>query len=249
MDPNPRAGAVSGRTRNDPIAFPQRLGSQPMAELTSYIANTYDFIWIVTNCLYSIQRVVIGVCMALLLGISLGLVRSILPHSIQGNRIINFCFEAPKFPPPIAWIPFVILFFGIGELSAYTIVFIGAFAPIFTNTYDGALSASVIIRNTARSFEIRGFRYLWLILLPAALPQIFTGIRVGVSMGWMSVIAAEMISGQSGLGYSIQLNRLNLKYDLMTLDMVLIGTIGFLLFEGILSLEKKLIPWHDKTKP
>lgn len=220
-----------------------------MTELFSYIANTYDFIWIISNCLYSIRRVVIGVCMAVVFGIFLGLVRSILPAGIQHSRIITFCFEAPKFPPPIAWIPFVILLFGIGELSSYTIVFIGAFSPIFTSTYDGALSASVIICNTARSLEIRSIRYLWSILLPAALPQVLTGIRVGVSMGWMSVIAAEMISGQSGLGYSIQLNRLNLQYDLMTVDMVLIGLIGFFLFEGIFFLEKKLIPWHDKIKP
>lgn len=220
-----------------------------MAELFAYIANTYDLAWILGNCLNSIQRVVIGVCMAVVCGIFLGLVRSILPAGIQRNRVITFCFEAPKFPPPIAWIPFVILLFGIGEISSYTIVFIGAFAPIFTNTYDGAQSTSVIIRRTARSLEIRGFRYLWSILLPAALPQILTGIRVGVSMGWMSVIAAEMISGQSGLGYSIQLNRLNLQYDLMTLDIVLIGIIGFFLFEGIFFLEKKLIPWHDKKKP
>jgi len=219
-----------------------------MSELFSYIGNTYDFVWIVTNCLYSIQRVVIGVCAAVVLGILLGLVRSSLPAGVQRSRIVNFLFEAPKFPPPIAWIPFVILLFGIGELSAYSIVFIGAFAPIFTNAYDGAQSVSAIFCNTARSLEIRGLRYLWSILLPAALPQILTGIRVGVSMGWMSVIAAEMISGQSGLGYSIQLNRLNLQYDLVTLDMVLIGIIGFVLFEGILLLEKKLIPWHDKTK-
>lgn len=219
-----------------------------MSELFSYIANTYDFTWILTNCLYSIRRVFIGVCAAVVIGILFGLVRSGLPAAVQGSRIVNLLFEAPKFPPPIAWIPFVILLFGIGELSAYSIVFIGAFAPIFTNAYDGARSVSTILCNTARSLEIRGLRYLWSILLPAALPQILTGIRVGVSMGWMSVIAAEMISGQSGLGYSIQLNRLNLQYDLMTLDMVLIGMIGFVLFEGILLLEKKLIPWHKKTQ-
>jgi ABC-type nitrate/sulfonate/bicarbonate transport system permease component len=218
-----------------------------MSDLFAYITATYDVVWIFTNCLYSFQRVVIGICAAVVAGILLGLARSVLPAGIRHNQLVNFLFEAPKFPPPIAWIPFVILLFGIGELSAYTIVFIGAFAPIFTNAYDGAQSVSVIIRNTARSLEIRGIRYVWFILLPAAMPQILTGIRVGVSMGWMSVIAAEMISGQSGLGYSIQLNRLNLQYDLMTLDMVLIGIIGFVLFEGILLLERTLIPWHDKT--
>ncbi|MCP3892254.1 MAG: ABC transporter permease [Desulfobulbaceae bacterium] len=185
--------------------------------------------------------------MATFLGISIGLLRSTLPPKIKGNKIIKLLFEAPKFPPPIAWIPFVILFFGIGEISAYVIVFIGAFSPIFTSTYEGAESVPLVIRNVAKSMEIKGIRYLWQIIFPASLPQIFTGIRMGVSMGWMSVIAAEMISGQSGLGYSIQLNRLNMQYDLMTVDIVLIGLIGFLLFEGIVYLQRKILPWHEAT--
>jgi NitT/TauT family transport system permease protein len=218
-----------------------------MQNILSYITATYDLAWIALNCLFSIKRVIIGISAAVILGIGLGLVRSALPPAVKRNRLIKFCFEAPKFPPPIAWIPFVILLFGIGEFSAYTIVFIGAFSPIFTNSYEGAESVSLIIRDTAKSMEIRGIGYLSHIIFQASLPQIFTGIRVGISMGWMSVIAAEMISGQSGLGYSIQLNRLNLQYDLMTIDIILIGLIGFFLFEGAILLEKKIIPWHEKT--
>ena len=199
------------------------------------------------NCLYSISRVMAGVTLAVILGIACGLGRSLLPVGIKSNKLIKFLLEAPKFPPPIAWIPFVILFFGIGEFSAYVIVFIGAFPPIFTSAYEGAESVPMVLRNCAYSMEIRGVRYLWQIIFRAALPQIFTGIRVGVSMGWMSVIAAEMISGQSGLGYSIQLNRLNMQYGLMTVDIVSIGIIGFLLFEGTVLLQKKILPWHQTT--
>ena len=186
--------------------------------------------------------------MAVILGIVIGLSRSILPTRLKNNRLVKFLFEAPKFPPPIAWIPFVILLCGIGEFSAYVIVFIGAFSPIFTSTYDGAESVTVAIRNCAHSLEVKGVRFLWQIIFPAALPQIFTGVRVGVSMGWMSVIAAEMISGQSGLGYSIQLNRLNMQYDMMTVDIVMIGIVGFLLFESTVFLQKKIIPWDDTDR-
>lgn len=206
-----------------------------------------DIAEIASNSLFSISRVLAGVSLAVFLGIALGLGRSLLPAGIKGRRFIKFLFEAPKFPPPIAWIPFVILLFGIGEFAAYVIVFIGAFPPIFTSTYEGAEAVPLVIRNCARSMEIRGARYLWFIILRAALPQIFTGVRVGVSMGWMSVIAAEMISGQSGLGYSIQLNRLNMQYDLMTVDIVCIGIIGFLLFESTVFLQRKIMPWHEST--
>ncbi|NTV14997.1 MAG: ABC transporter permease [Desulfobulbaceae bacterium] len=199
------------------------------------------------NCLYSLSRVGAGVCMAMVIGVALGLGRSLLPVWLKRNRVLKFILEAPKFPPPIAWIPFVIIWLGIGEFSAWVIVFIGAVSPIFTSTYEGAEAVAPPLRNCARSLEVRGFRYLLRIVFPAALPQIFTGVRVGVSMGWMSVIAAEMISGQSGLGYSIQMNRLNMQYDLMTVDMVLIGIIGFLLHEASLLLQKQVIPWHEGT--
>ncbi len=181
-----------------------------------------------------------------MLGILFGLLRSSLPGGLKRNRFIKFLFEAPKFPPPIAWIPFVILLMGIGEISAYTIVFIGGFSPVFTSTYEGAESVPLTIRRTARSMDISGPAYLFRIILPASLPQIFTGMRVGISMGWMSVIAAEMISGQSGLGYSIQLNRLNMQYGLMTLDMVLIGIIGFLLFEAAIWIQRLVLPWKEE---
>jgi ABC-type nitrate/sulfonate/bicarbonate transport system permease component len=215
-----------------------------MNSIFNYFADTYDLAWLALNCAYSVKRVLMGVMAAVIIGITAGLLRSALPRNFKNNRVLRFLFEAPKFPPPIAWIPFVILFFGIGEISAYTIVFIGAFSPIFTNTYDGAESVSRITQNTARSMEIYGIRYLFYIIFQASLPQILTGVRIGISMGWMSVIAAEMISGQSGLGYSIQLNRLNLQYDLMVVDMLLIGFIGFLLFEGAVLFEKKIIPWR-----
>ena len=96
--------------------------------------------------------------------------------------------------------------------------------------------------------EVSRIRFMFKVLLKSAMPEIFSGIKVGVSMGWMSVIAAEMISGQSGLGYSIQLNRLNMQYHLMIFDMVAIAVIGFLLYEVVNYLEKYLLSWHDKTR-
>lgn len=218
-----------------------------MDGLIEYVVRNYDILVILTNCFYSLSRVLVGVLAAVIIGVLLGLFRSSLPKKEKKKKIVKFLFDAPKFPPPIAWIPLVILFFGIGEISAYTIVFIGAFSPIFTNTYEGAESVPVHIRNVAKSMEIKGWKYLFLIIFPFSLPQIFTGIRSGISMGWMSVIAAEMISGQSGLGYSISLNDLNLQYDLVALDIVLIGIIGFLLFEGAIYLENRIISWNEKT--
>ena len=95
--------------------------------------------------------------------------------------------------------------------------------------------------------ELSRLKYMFGVLFMAALPQILSGVKIGTSIGWMSVIAAEMVAGQEGLGYSIQLNRINLQYQLMTLDMFAIGFIGYVIIELISFIEKRLLVWHEKS--
>ena len=199
------------------------------------------------DCLYSLSRVSAGVTVAFIAGVALGILRSQAPHWLKKNWLFNFFLDAPKFPPPIAWVPFVVLFIGIGELSGYVIVFIGAVSPIFTATYQGIEKIPRIIIWTARSLELSKTRYYFQVLFMSSLPQIMTGVRSGLSMGWMSVIAAEMIVGQAGLGYSIQLNRINMQYVSMAFDIALIGFIGFLLNQLMNSIEKYVLAWHDSA--
>jgi ABC-type nitrate/sulfonate/bicarbonate transport system permease component len=212
-----------------------------------YVVRNYDVGIILTDCVYSFTRVLVGVSAAIVIGVILGLFRSSWPIQVKRNKFVNFCLDAPKFIAPIAWIPFIIFFAGIGEMAAYCVVFIAAFAPISTSSYEGAESVPINIRNVAMSMEISGCRYLVFIIFPSSLPHIFTGIRNGVIIGWMSIVAAEMISGQSGLGYAVKLNDLNLQYDLVAFNMLLIGLIGFILFQATIHLEKKMISWNEKT--
>ncbi|AUN99954.1 hypothetical protein C0V70_17945 [Bacteriovorax stolpii] len=195
------------------------------------------------NSWSSFSRVLIGGAMAVVLGILLGFLRYSLPRFLKRNFIINLILDAPKFPPPIAWIPFVILFFGIGNTASFIIVFIGVLPSIVTQVYDGLESIKLEVLQTARSMQLSKVKMLRLILIPAILPQLMTGIRVGFSMGWMSIIAAEMISGQSGLGYSIQINRINLQYTNMIYDMIAIGVIGYLMTRLLYLLEARMAPW------
>ena len=199
---------------------------------------------IVENSWASFFRVLCGGSLAFIIGIIFGLIRFSLPDFLKRNFIFNLILDAPKFPPPIAWIPFVILSMGIGEKSAWAIVFIGVFPAVATNTYEALSNVKVEILKVARSLELSFGVMLFKVYFPAILPQIFTGLRVGLTMGWMSIIAAEMISGNSGLGYSIQLNRLNLRFDLMVIDMVLISLIGFFINWSVSKLEKKVVRWN-----
>ncbi|MDD4974412.1 MAG: ABC transporter permease subunit [Bacteriovorax sp.] len=199
---------------------------------------------VLENSWASFFRVLCGGSLAFFIGILFGLIRFSLPDFLKRNFLFNLILDAPKFPPPIAWIPFVILAMGIGEKSAWAIVFIGVFPAVATNTYEALSSVKVEILKVARSLEL-SFRVLLLkVYLPAILPQVFTGLRVGLNMGWMSIIAAEMISGSSGLGYSIQLNRLNLRFDLMIVDMVLISLIGFFINWSVSKMERRVVRWN-----
>jgi ABC-type nitrate/sulfonate/bicarbonate transport system permease component len=188
----------------------------------------------------SLLRILIGFSIASIVGISLGL---ILAYDLR-LKDIKLYIELLRPIPPIAWIPIAIIIFGLGNTSAYFIVFLGAFFPIFTNTYFGAISVPHIYKNIASSLEVSKFKYFLKILLFFCLPYIFSGLKIGIGMAWMSVIAAELIGTQLGLGYYIQLNRLLLQTDNIIIGMILIGIIGNLLQKLIEFAEEKIIVWN-----
>lgn len=197
------------------------------------------------HSLSSLQRVLIGFSIAVIIGVILGL----LCASIKNLRyVINPIVEILRPIPPIAWIPLAIILLGLGDISAYFIVFLGSFFPIFTNTFFGAASLPEKYKNISKSLELSKKSYLKNILFKYSLPNIFTGLRIGIGMAWMSVIAAEMIGAQSGLGYFIQINRLTLGIDKVIIGMLTIGLIGFMLYKLINVLEKISIPWSENDK-
>lgn len=188
----------------------------------------------------SLQRVIIGFLIAGFSGIALGL---LLGHEKQ-FRDLKIYIELLRPIPPIAWIPVAIIIFGLSDASTYFIVFLGAFFPIFTNTYFGAISMPTIYKNIALSFEMGRIKFITKILFFYSLPYIFTGLKIGMGMAWMSVIAAELIAAQSGLGYFIQQNRLLLQTDNVIIGMILIGIIGYLLQKIIEHIEKTVVRWR-----
>src|SRR3989338_10887807 len=185
---------------------------------------------IILDILMSLKRVVLGFILAAITAIPLAILCG---YSRHLNDFIKPFVELLRPIPPIAWIPIAILLFGLGDGSSYFIVFLGAFFPIFTNAYFGAVSLPVVYKNISESFEIRKSTFVSRILFYFALPSICTGLKIGIGMAWMSVIAAELIGAQSGLGYFIQLNRLLLRTDNVVLCMILIGLIGYVLTKSL----------------
>ena len=213
-------------------------------EVLNATIDQFQQIDILINILMSLKRVLVGFTLATIAAIFLGISCG---YNKKLGTFIKPFIELLRPIPPIAWIPIAILLFGLGDNSAYFIVFLGAFFPIFTNSYFGATSLPNVYRNVAQTFEIKNGVFITKIIFYFSLPYIFTGMKIGIGMAWMSVIAAELIGAQSGLGYFIQMNRLLLRTDNVVLGMILIGIIGYALTKSLTMLEKVAMPWLQKN--
>lgn len=217
-----------------------KLIPSPIVLLLSLFESLKDKSLLVDS-ISSIQRVLVGFVIATIFAIPLGLAAA--NYKIL-SYVINPIVELLRPIPPIAWIPLSIIIFGLGNVSSYFIVFLGAFFPIFSNSYLGASSLPQSFKRVALSFEIKPIDYFNKVLLKFSLPYIFTGLKIGIGMAWMSVIASELVSGQSGLGYFIQINRLLLNLDKVIIGMLFIGIIGLFFTRVINLVERKIIVWN-----
>lgn len=199
---------------------------------------------LIGDTISSIQRVLFGFLIASVFGVLLGLVCGV---NKWASRLITPILELLRPIPPIAWIPLAILWFGIGNSPAYFLVFLGAFFPIFSSTYLGVSSVEETYKRAAYSLGATKKEIITDVIFPASMPQIFTGLKIGLGVGWMVVIAAELVGVQSGLGYMIQLNRFLLNSPEIITGMATIGLVGFLLNLLITKMEKLAIPWSQKT--
>jgi len=196
--------------------------------------------YLIKNIVVSIFRVFSGFAIALIIGIPLGL----LMGWFKGVRkFFDGLIEILRPIPPIAWIPLAILWFGIGELSKIYVIAYGAFFPIVLNSILGVKSIDSNLLKLAKSMNLKGFKLFKEVIFPGSLPSIFTGLRIGLGVGWMCLIAAELIAAQSGLGYMIEESRLLLLTSRVILGMLIIGLLGFLSDRLIRFFEKRLIHW------
>ena len=194
------------------------------------------------HMLHSLYRVALGYALAALLAIPLGLLMGWSPGLL---RIVRPLFEVVRPIPPLAWIPIAILWFGIGIKSAAFIIFLGAFFPILLNTISGVLSIHPILIEAARTLHAREKDIFLKVLLPGAVPSIFVGMRIGVGIGWMTLVAAEFTGVKEGygLGYMIMTARDIQRPDEILAGMLVIGFIGLLIDIGLRATESRTIRW------
>ncbi len=193
---------------------------------------------IVSSCKRVVEGFAIGVSLGLIIGLLIGLYKNL-------EEILNVFIGILRPIPPIAWIPVLILCLGIGEWSKIAVIVIGSFWPVLLNTVDGLKSTDKDLIELATVLEKNKREILLKIILPSAIPSIFTGCRLAVSRAWSCVVTAEMIAASSGVGYLIQYARELSKPDLMFTGVAVIGIIGLIIDYGMIKLQKKVLYWEN----
>lgn len=174
----------------------------------------------------SLIRVFKGYFIAVILGITMGIIMGI---SEKTNKFFTIVFNGIRQIPPLAWIPLFILWFGIGETSKVIMIAIGAFFSILLNTINGIKNTPKQYLEVAKLYKIKKIDLFKKVYLPSAVPSIFVGLRLGAGSSWMSVVAAEMIASSSGIGYRINDARSLMQPDVVIVGIIVIGTVGILM--------------------
>lgn len=190
---------------------------------------------------FSLRRVIIGYSFATVLGIIVGIAMG---TSRYAEAIIKPIFEILRPIPPIAWIPLIILWFGVGELPKYAIIFIGAFTNVTLNAYTGAQKVDPTLIGCAKMLGTSDRDIFFRVILPSCTPQIFAGMQVALSTAWMAVLAAEMVGAQDGCGWLILRGSDTTNIPLVLVGMVVIGAVGLILATAMRTVERRLCSWN-----
>jgi ABC-type nitrate/sulfonate/bicarbonate transport system permease component len=207
----------------------QYLFTHPLAGLT-----LWGHIWA------SFRRVLIGWSVASAVAIPLGLFMALNDYV---RAIVKPIFDLIKPMPPIAWISISILWLGIGETSKVFIIMIGTFVPCLLNAYNGVRLVEPQLYDVIRFLGGGRRQEIFQVCFPGALPAIFAGLQISLSMAWMCVLAAELVSARSGLGFLIISGMNASKPSMILAGMVMIALVAWLTSLGASYLENRLCPW------
>ncbi|MBB4350633.1 ABC transporter permease [Aliirhizobium cellulosilyticum] len=195
-----------------------------------------------TNIAASSLRVLIGFVAGSLLAIVIG---SIVGLWYSAERYLEPSFQALRAVPSLAWVPLLMIWFGIGETSKVVLIAKSAFFPVYLSLFSG-------IRNVDRKLVEVGEMYrqplpvlVWRILIPASLPHLFTGLRYGLSLAWLSVVAAELLAASEGIGYMLSDGRELSRPDLVLIAIICLAILGKVSDSVFKLVEDRCLSWRD----
>lgn len=230
----------------------QVLGSRPGAALpapSKVVQDTWELITqpfydhggndvgIAWQLLASLKRVAYGYSLAVIVGVSLGV---LVGQSTWALRGLDPLFQVLRTVPPLAWLPISLAGFRDGHPSAIFVIFITSIWPIIINTSIGIRNIPEDYRNVAKVIRLNGLEYFGKIMLPAAAPFIFSGLRIGVGLSWLAIIAAEMLIGGVGIGFFIWDAWNSSRISDIILALVYVGLVGFALDRVVAFIGRKV---------
>jgi taurine transport system permease protein len=191
----------------------------------------------------SLWRIGMALALAVVVGVPLGLLMGM-------NRWVRGVFSVPIDLywglPPLAYLPLLIIWLGIDETSKVLLLTLATFAPVCFSAQAGVRSVPVERLNAARSLGADRLQLFTTIVLPSALPEILTGLRIAIGAGLSTLVAAELIAARSGLGYMIMSAANFLATDIVFVGLIVIAALAFSLSAGMRWLERRLVPWKGK---
>jgi ABC-type nitrate/sulfonate/bicarbonate transport system permease component len=213
----------------------------PLTEIFQAFADTWLFEQIGTDAVPSLLRMGAGYSIACVLGIALGLYLGIHPRARRAAAPI---VEFLRAIPPPALLPFAILVIGVGDSMKIFIIAFVCLWPVLLNTIDGVAGVDLTLRETARAYRIRTSDRLRRILLPAAAPQIFAGMRTSVSLALILMVISEMVASTNGIGYFVLQQQRSFAITEMWSGILLLGILGYLLNAIFTLVERRVLRWH-----
>lgn len=195
--------------------------------------------FLLQHVLASARRVYFGFALAALVGIPIGILMGMFDTALrQLTPIVGILRPIP----PVAWIPITLLWFGVTDRQQYFIIFIGTIFPLILHTVAGVRTVDPVLVRAARSLGADS-NNLFRLLLTASMPSIFLGVRIALGLGWFIIVASEMVSASTGLGFLITEARTAMVTQRMYVGMFAIGFIGYAQDRLLVWLERKMIPW------
>lgn len=191
----------------------------------------------------SLQRILIALAAATLCGVTVGLAMGLSP-TLRG--MLDPLIELYRPVPPLAYLPLMVIWFGIGETSKVLLIYLAIFAPVAMATLAGVQDARQVRLRAARALGANRWQVLWYVIVPGALPDMLTGLRIGLGVGWSTLVAAELIAATRGVGFMVQAAGEFLATDVVLAGILVIALIAFTLELGLRALQRRLTPWHGE---
>lgn len=192
----------------------------------------------------SLKRIGLALAFAVLFAIPVGIA---IGHNHIAQGILDPLIEFYRPIPPLAYLPLIVIWCGIGETSKVLLIYLAIFAPIAIATATGVRNVDPARLRAAQSLGATRAQLIRHVIIPSALPDILTGIRIGLGVGWSTLVAAELIAATSGLGFMVQSAAQFLVTDVVVLGILVIALIAFALEMGLRALQRRLVPWHGQS--